>query len=899
MTKQPEDLKPENADQMPVQPTETLKPNEAVKSSEAVERISPMEHANSALYDLANGKAVYIMSFLVPLVIMIAIFMIREIFPFGENCYLRSDMYHQYCPFFSELWNKIRTGGNLTYSWNIGMGSNFLAIYGYYLSSPTNWFIALFPQKYMIEIMNAIILLKLAASSFTCTYYLCKHNNKRHISAAIFGLFYALSAYIAAYSWNLMWLDCVLLLPLVVLGLEWLVKEGKGLLYAITLGFTILSNYYIAIMVCLSMVIYFIVLTVSRPVPERKNEYFRSTFRFIGYSLIAGGIAAIVLLPEMFALEYTASSNISFPDTLSRYFSFITIIKRQLINVDVSTGLDHMPNIYCGVAVFILFPLYIMCKKIPKREKIMKVLALFVFFTAFNMNIPNFIWHGFHYPNSLPCRQSFIYIFLLLTMCYDAFVNIKSYKKSQLSATLWGVLLFFIYLGNTLTEEDIDFRSIYISAIFIGIYMLAAFAFRKKKVFSNVMIIVLFAVAIVECTMNMENTGYSTTDRTYYLSDYDSVKTLTDTVEESDDSFYRISKAWGYRSKNDDAWHNFKGESVFSSTAYASLTQLYGYLGLEHSTNAYAINGATPFINSLFDVKYLLSNKVLAEDGLYTFAGQSGNEYIYENQYVLPLGFMLPSDFNNNWLYNQNSNPFAVQNDFISNATGIEDTFTQVDFIDNGTNATITPAVDQHLYIYVMNKSIETISVSINNETETYRGINHGRMIDLGYVAAGSNVYVYDTDTKNLDLQLYVYTMNVDKYKEAMNMLSQQGLDVTDYDDTSINGTVTATEDGLLFTSIPYDEGYTVYVDDVKTAYTNVGGAFIAFNLSEGTHTIRLSYSPRGFKAGILITILSAIILAGLIYVRIRFKKELTEQGTIDTIITSHIKSGTKGKEVK
>ncbi len=855
------------------------------------EKIRRKEDRALAIHDLVNGKAVYVMAFLIPLVIMIAIFMIRDIFPFGTNCHLRSDMYHQYAPFFSELWEKIRTGGSLTYSWDIGMGTNYLAIYGYYLSSPTNWFIALFPQKYMIEIMNAIILLKLAGSSLTCTLYLCHHHKKRHLSAAVFGLFYGLSAFVAAYSWNLMWLDCVLLLPLVVLGLEKLVNEGKGLLYAITLGFTILSNYYIAIMVCISMVIYFVVSLVSRPVLEDKADYARITLRFIIYSILAGGFAAILLLPEVYALEYTASSNINFPDVLTRYFSFVTIIKRHLINVKVSTGLDHMPNIYCGVAVIVLFPLYIMNKKLSKREKIMKVLALFIFFTAFNMNIPNFIWHGFHYPNSLPCRQSFIYIFLLLTMCYDAFKNIKNYKDSELAGSLWGVLLFLIYIGNTLTDNDIDFKVLYTSAIFIALYILIAFIGRRKKINTNYLMIALFAVAIVECTMNMENTGYSTTDRTYYLSDYDSIDTLTAKVDEieDDNSFYRISKAWGYRSKNDSAWHNFKGESTFSSTAYASLTKLYGQLGLEHSTNAYAINGATPLIYSMFDVKYLLSNKLLADDSLLSLVDTNNGEYLYQSNYTLPLAFMLPEDFNSNWIYAEEANPFAVQNSFAENAAGVTDLFTQIDFTDNLQTATINTTKDQRIYLYIMNKQIETVSVSIDGVTETYRGINHGRMIDLGYIKSGSEVYIYDTDSKGQGLQLYAYTMDEDKFIQVYNALNDEGLEITSYNDTHINGEITASEDGLMYTSIPYDESYTVYVDGKKTEYTKIGDAFIGVYLTSGTHTIQFHYVPRGLKPGIAISAICVLILIGCIIFRVKFKKEISEDGALSILWTKDV----------
>lgn len=108
------------------------------------------------------------------------------------------------------------------------------------------------------------------------------------------------------------------------------------------------------------------------------------------------------------------------------------MLVRQLIDVPVHLGLDHYPNIYCGVAVFLLIPLYIMNKRIDSREKISKILVLIIFLTSFNLNIPNFIWHGFHYPNSLPCRQAFIYIFFLLAMSYEALKDIRLYSAKEL-----------------------------------------------------------------------------------------------------------------------------------------------------------------------------------------------------------------------------------------------------------------------------------------------------------------------------------------------------------------------------------------------------------------------------------------------------------------------------------
>lgn len=86
-------------------------------------------------------------AFFVPVVAMIIIFAQRGIFPFGEECFLRTDMYHQYAPFFSEFQYKLTHGGSLLYSWDIGMGVNFSALYAYYLASPVNWLLILCPKS--------------------------------------------------------------------------------------------------------------------------------------------------------------------------------------------------------------------------------------------------------------------------------------------------------------------------------------------------------------------------------------------------------------------------------------------------------------------------------------------------------------------------------------------------------------------------------------------------------------------------------------------------------------------------------------------------------------------------------------------------------------------------------
>ena len=111
-------------------------------------------------------------------------------------------------------------------------------------------------------------------------------------------------------------------------------------------------------------------------------------------------------------------------------------------------------------------------------------------------------------------------------------------------------------------------------------------------------------VVVVENTINMESTGLSTTGRTNYLLDYNAVNMVTDEVKALDDSFYRMDKITGARTKNDGAWHNYHSISTFSSTSNAGISKLFENLGIISSFNAYGYDGSTMVTNSLFGVKY-------------------------------------------------------------------------------------------------------------------------------------------------------------------------------------------------------------------------------------------------------------------------------------------------------
>ncbi len=89
---------------------------------------------------------VILLSFFLPAFILELAYAVHGIFPFAKWDVLIIDLYHQYAPFISDLQDKIRSLSSLLYSWEGGLGTNYLPLFGYYLASPLNLLAVLFPK---------------------------------------------------------------------------------------------------------------------------------------------------------------------------------------------------------------------------------------------------------------------------------------------------------------------------------------------------------------------------------------------------------------------------------------------------------------------------------------------------------------------------------------------------------------------------------------------------------------------------------------------------------------------------------------------------------------------------------------------------------------------------------
>ena len=121
--------------------------------------------------------------------------------------------------------------------------------------------------------------------------------------------------------------------------------------------------------------------------------------------------------------------------------------------------------------------------------------------------------------------------------------------------------------------------------------------------------------------------------------------------------------------------------------------------------------------------------------------------------------------------------------------------------------------------------------------------------------------------------------MKYDTFEHAIELLGRNQMNVTEYSNGYMKGTVHADRRSQLFTTIPYYKGWTVYVDGVKAEYTSFYDAFVMVELQEGDHTVEFRYWPEGFSIGIAASVLGLLAFVILLLIRRRLYPEHPADG--------------------
>ncbi|MCM1027347.1 MAG: YfhO family protein [Roseburia sp.] len=750
-----------------------------------------------------------------------------------------------------------------------------MALFGYYLASPFHLLAFLLPEAFLTEFIGYLIVFKTGLCGLAACYYFQKHFGAGGLFPLLFSLFYAFSGFMAAYNYNIMWVDCIWLFPLILLGLERLVKEGRCGMYCVALAFSIFTNFYISIMICIFLVLYFVCLMALH-----RGGRLRAMGRFALFSLLAGGMAAALLIPEVCALLQTDFGDMVFPEQVESYFSILDVLARHCVCVFTERGLDHWPNIYCGSAVLMLVPMYLMNRRISIREKFCRLGLAGFLLLSFSTNILDFIWHGLNYPDSLPGRQSFLYIFLVLTMCCEACLRLRETEEQQI---LYGYLIaagFLLFCQKFVVHEDFETGVKLLTLCLITLYAVLLWLYRTRRrrdVILAVTVVALTAVA-AECAVNTWDTSIATTDREAYLGQQEDYKALYELTEEREESLYRVEK-FTRKTKNDATLTGYPSASIFSSTMNSQVMDLYKRLGMRHSKVYYGFDGATALTSALLNVKYMFGESEAYECSLYRLLEKSGDICLYENAATLPFGYVAPVGFDLPEGYEYQA--LALQNE-LARSLGIEgDLFVRERAGTSGENVVFT-AKEGGIYYGILTASgtskVEYIGGSMADTV--FNDLKRGSVLYLGRLEKDCVITLTNGDEKDdtPEVRADIYRLNEEALSRILTALGERELEEVVWESDFISGRITLDQPGRLVLSIPYEDGWTVKMNGEEREGELFGGCLMAFDLEPGSYELEMRYRPAGAAAGLAVSAVSCACFAGIMLWRRRRKKNGGEE---------------------
>lgn len=795
---------------------------------------------------------VYIASFLVSLLGILLILKSCGFYPFKNTTLLVSDMKTQYLPFFASLRYANGSDNSLFFSWSRSMGGNYIGLFAYYIASPLSFITLLFPLEKLPLAITIISVLKISLCGLTFSIYAnylwTKYSgpgfavdNSAHKWTKLliipFAVSYALMSYNITYLLCIMWIDGVIFLPLILLGVEKILSQKRIRLYTLALAALFVSNYYTGYMIGLFTAIYMLFCILTR-YPGLK-ESLAALKKFTLGTFCALGLSAPVLLPvirDLFSGKLAQTSHTQ-PETYC--FQPFSLLLAQYKNGSYKSLTNAgMPSIYCGYIILIFVILFFCLRKISVKEKIGAFFILTLLSASFYFTKLDLVWHGFQAPNFFPYRYSFLFSFTLLYMAIRAACTLPLYKLPN----IW----------------------------------------KRRPVFELLLVCLMFVTAADlgingRTTLKYIGEGFIYDSRELYQDFLRSTKPLVDSIKENDSDLYRINQGYEY-TKNDSMLLGYHGLTHYSSTYNLAVNNLTSNLGLAQHHFWNSGYGSTPLLDSLFGVKYILEDqpvpkvyqKLQETDFVWNENMQHTASYLNRN--ALPIAYCAPVSTLTPVV--DSTNPFTNQNQFMNAIMGDNATyFEEIDFIAEqlqpGWRYTFTATSANPVYLYIATEQYSYVGsdvLVIGNPVGKYFTAETSCNLYLGSFTPGEPVVVEIPKQTKIPKEVTIAELQMELVEPALETLHTGGIQITEHNGGFIAGTVTAPDNSVLITSIPYDTGWTVQIDNQQIETGKFADTFLALPINEGEHTISFSYCSPGFKEGIILFCFTIVICAAVFF---------------------------------
>ena len=593
--------------------------------------------------------------------------------------------------------------------------------------------------------------------------------------------------------------------------------------------------------------------------------------------------------------------------------------------------MEGLPNIYCGVATLLLAFLFLTAKDVKIQDKICSVLMVLFLIFSFIFRQLDYIWHGFHFTNMIPYRFSFLLCFVLIYMAYRAWTLRSTFSIWQILLATAGTLFILSCSEN---REDITFLAYNGIFLLLTLAVLLIDRFehssiqkepgsvslrwltRHDRIISGAVLCVL----CLELALNIASFGnqFPYTTITNYPKGTKDTAAVVEFMNnaEKDSDFYRTEVTHS-DTLNEGALIGFNGITTFSSSANRRVTKFMQYLGQASlpEWNRYCYEESSPVSNLFLNLKYMIErDNVPQPNSYFDVAATSGNVTLLKNNAYLPLGFMVDpamAELDTDSYYGI----FYKQNQLFTAATGLMPQVWETMPNDNCAIVSDGPYINTQnpsgYCTYSADANGGTIHFQYTADREGFMCLNLDfsadnvysiyikRLIDdSGDEPVYSSFEIVQSDYENLSqmaavcdvkpgdfVELNVYVganetgtinvahgiLNEKVFRAGYDILSRATMDITDFTNTRIQGTVNCLSDGLLYTSIPSDGNWKVLVDGKEADITLIGNAMVGVMLTAGNHEVTFVYQNTAFYIGLAVSVFCLAVFITLIVLRKRF----------------------------
>lgn len=737
----------------------------------------------------------------------------------------------QEVPFYQMVHDAIQSG-NYHWSSTTDLGSGLIGSYSFYLlGSPFFWITMLFPSNVVPYLMGPLFILKFMCAALAGYFYLKRHVNNKDF-AVIGALLYAFCGFSIYNIFFFHFHEAIIVFPLLLAALDAFMIDHRRGVMAVAVFAACIVNYYFFVGQVLFVIIYWIIMVCTKNYKLKVSQMF-----LLAFEVLLGFVAtAVLLLPSVLSVsgnprlqEYPNGWDALIHQPGQRYWY---IILSFFFPPELPAFPNFTKDVNCNWAsVSGWLPLfsmvgvigYLQNKSRSWLKKILPLLFLMAMVPLFNS--------AFQLFNSSIYYARWFYM-LELMLCLATVKALESTETNWERAFAWttgitvGIAVIIGFMpsyGYSMENPDkidslifglerfTDRYWIYVACALVGLCLCALIIKKYKRYTKKLIIYTLVGIGIISTVTSnyIVTTGktYGGNDKTFIIPfALNNGENLTmDDLDNVRSDFYECMD-------NLAMYWQIPSINAFHSVVSPSIMEFYDSIGITRdvasrpNTDYYALRG-------FLSCKYLFDDSVdtndfRAEQGNempgWEYIGQENGCYVYENSYYIPMGFMFDT--------------YITQEDW--------ETLREY---------------DRHL---ALTKAL----VLTEEQMEKYYKI--------------TDYYNYDGD-KLVDSFSYSY---VDYYNECSKLKENSCTDFA-YNNNGFTATIENTgNDNLLFFSIPYDKGWTAYVNDTPVEIEKVDCGLMAIKVpGNQTSSIKFVYEQPGFTLGIIISIICGIIF--LIYI--------------------------------